>query len=34
MWQYSSDGSVEGINWTADLNISFKDYSETDKTAE
>ena len=34
MWQYSSDGSVDGINWTADLNISFKDYSETDKTAE
>ena len=34
MWQYSSEGSVEGINWTADLNISFKDYSETDKTEE
>ncbi len=27
MWQYSSTGTVDGINGTADLNISFKDYS-------
>ena len=26
MWQYSSDGSVPGINGGVDMNISFKDY--------
>lgn len=26
MWQYSSDGSVIGINDRVDMNISFKDY--------
>lgn len=26
MWQYSSKGSVSGINGNVDLNISFKDY--------
>lgn len=28
MWQYSSKGSVPGINGNVDLNICFKDYSE------
>ena len=27
MWQYSSKGTVPGINGSVDLNISFKDYS-------
>ena len=27
MWQYSASGTVDGIDGTADLNISFKDYS-------
>ena len=27
MWQYSSTGTVPGINGEVDLNISFKDYS-------
>ena len=27
MWQYSSKGSVDGINGSVDLNICFKDYS-------
>lgn len=28
MWQYSSTGTVDGINGSVDLNISFVDYSE------
>lgn len=27
MWQYSSSGSVKGINGRVDMNISYKDYS-------
>jgi len=27
MWQYSSSGTVDGINGSVDLNVSFKDYS-------
>lgn len=28
MWQYTSEGSVPGIEGDVDLNISFKDYAE------
>ena len=27
MWQYSEDGTVDGIDGYVDLDISFKDYS-------
>lgn len=27
MWQYTATGTVDGIDGTADINISFKDYS-------
>ena len=28
IWQYSKEGSVDGINGTVDLNISFTDFSD------
>ncbi len=30
IWQYSSSGTVDGINGTVDLNISFKNYEKKD----
>lgn len=31
MWQYSSKGSVPGINGNVDMNISFRDFSKTEE---
>ena len=28
MWQYSKDGSIDGVEGTVDLNLSFTDFSE------
>ncbi len=33
IWQYSSEGNIEGINGNVDLNISYKDYSKIIKYA-